>query len=270
MISDSTHKHNFHTHTYRCKHAAGDVGDYCKVAVELGMETLGFSDHSGLPDNRWPGSRMPYDDVPHYTAAIEQGQRDFPQLTVLKGMECEYIEEFHSYYEDELLGERGFDYLVGASHVVPIDGQWTGAYEADWDGHSLRAYADYTVNMMETRLFNFIAHPDLFGNCYRTWDADAQACSRDMLVAAKELGVGMELNALGFRKQAMQKPDSPFPLYPWMPFWELAADIGAPMIVNSDAHTPGDLQACAGRAHMVRVDLGLQQMDLSTLTRRAA
>ena len=52
MIEDSQHIHNFHTHTYRCKHAAGDVADYCKAAVGFGMKTLGFSDHSALPDDR--------------------------------------------------------------------------------------------------------------------------------------------------------------------------------------------------------------------------
>ena len=52
-MEDRDHKHNFHTHTFRCKHAKGDVDDYCRRALELGMETLGFSDHTALPDDRW-------------------------------------------------------------------------------------------------------------------------------------------------------------------------------------------------------------------------
>ena len=186
-------------------------------------------------------------------------------LRVLKGMECEYVPEFRAFYEDELLGEKAFDYLVGASHFFLTDDEWVGTYGGTKDAASLRAYADYTISMMETKLFDFIAHPDLFGNCYETWDENTTACSRDILVASKELDVAMEINALGLRKQAAKTPDNPFPLYPWMPFWEIAADCDAPVIVNSDAHRPEDLQGRTGQAHGIRIDLGLREMDIDRL-----
>ena len=50
-------KRNYHTHTYRCQHARGDCVDYARVASELGMEVLGFSDHTPLPDGRWSLSK---------------------------------------------------------------------------------------------------------------------------------------------------------------------------------------------------------------------
>jgi histidinol-phosphatase (PHP family) len=273
LIADNAHAHNFHTHTYRCKHAEGDVADYCVKAIELGMETLGFSDHSALPDDRWLAARMPYEQLDEYIDAIDLARRTFTELTVLKGMECEYVPQFRAFYEDELLGERQFDYLAGASHYF-LDGtlpngrnNWQGTYTRACDAPSLRAYADYTIDMMSTGLFAFIAHPDLFGVGYHTWDADAMACSTDILEAARSLDVAMEINALGFRKQANQAQDDPAPLYPWLPFWELAAEIGAPVIVNSDAHRPEDLQGLAGKAHTLRAELGLGEMDLTRLQR---
>lgn len=216
---DENHKHNFHTHTFRCKHAQGDVADYCETAVALGMETLGFSDHSALPDDRWPQARMPYADLRGYTDAIDAARDHYPQLLVLKGMECEYIPKFHAYYAEELLGERQFDYLVGASHFfTDEDGKWTGTYGGTRDAKSLADYARYTVEMIATGLFDFIAHPDLFGNCYEHWDANTAACSRDIIAAAAEYGVGLEINALGLRKIAHKKANNPYPLYPWIPF----------------------------------------------------
>ena len=59
-MQDSDFQHNFHTHTFRCKHAKGDVADYCEMAISRGMKTLGISDHSALPDDRWLGGRMNY------------------------------------------------------------------------------------------------------------------------------------------------------------------------------------------------------------------
>jgi histidinol-phosphatase (PHP family) len=67
------------------------------------------------------------------------------------------------------------------------------------------------------------------------------------------------------RKQAAQAQDDPAPLYPWLPFWQLAAELDAPMIVNSDAHRPEDLQGLAGKAHSLKIELGLREMDLSVL-----
>ncbi len=268
-MSDRAHKHNFHTHTFRCKHAEGDVADYCAFAVENGMETLGFSDHTALPDDRWQQVRMGYDELDGYIDAIDRARIDFPDLVILKGMECEYVPRLDSYYAEELLGERGFDYLVGASHFfLDSNDEWQGSYGGTRDAKSLREYTDYTIRMMETGYFDFIAHPDLFGNCYAQWDDDVAACSRDLLTAAHELDIGMEINALGLRKQAYKKAGNPYPLYPWIPFWEIAAEVDAPVIVNSDAHRPKDLQARTADAYAIRDDLGLKNMDIASIGRR--
>ena len=66
--------------------------------------------------------------------------------------------------------------------------------------------------------------------------------TRESSRAATACGVGLEINALGLRKIAA-RPDSPFPMYPWQPFWEMAAEHDVSVIVNSDAHRPDDLQA---------------------------
>jgi histidinol phosphatase-like PHP family hydrolase len=47
-----------------------------------------------------------------YEEAIEFARKECSELAILKGMECEYVEEFHSYLQDDLLGERGFNYLI--------------------------------------------------------------------------------------------------------------------------------------------------------------
>ncbi|MBQ62237.1 MAG: histidinol phosphatase [Gammaproteobacteria bacterium] len=272
--------HNFHTHTYRCKHAEGDVEDYCRVAVEQGMSTLGFTDHTALPDDRWVSLRMYYAELPEYSRAIDQARIDFPSLRLLKGMECEYIPEFHSFYQDELLGEFQFDYLIGGAHFFPDPGvdegasedvdRWLNTYGGTNTSTMLRAYSDYVIDMMRTGLFDFIAHPDLFGNCYLEWDSDTTACSRDILSAAEELNVGLEINALGLRKIAYKKADNPYPMYPWRPFWEEATDFDVEVIINSDAHRPVDVQARMTEAFEIQQDLDLSLMTPESIGNRNA
>ncbi|MDA0789232.1 MAG: histidinol-phosphatase [Proteobacteria bacterium] len=265
-MQDHEYQHNFHTHTFRCKHAKGDVADYCEMAVARGMKTLGISDHSAMPDDRWLQARMNYIDLPEYTGAIDRAREEYPSLRVVKGMECEYVPEHRNWYEDELLGEYQFDYLIGAAHFFLDDEEkWVGTYGGTNSASALVQFANYNAAMMATGLFDFIAHPDLFGNCYEHWDANTEACSRDIIAAAAEYGVGLEVNALGIRKQAAKRPDNPYPLYPWRPFWEIAADYPVQVIVNADAHRPADLQGKAGEAFSIVTDLGLTHMDVDQL-----
>lgn len=234
---------NLHTHTYRCKHATGAVADYCRAAIERGLTVLGITDHTPLPDNRWLDVRMDFDQLQAYNDEIDAARAAYPELVLLKGMECEYADQYAAYYRDTLLGELGFDFLIGGAHYFPCRGAWTGVYGGTTDAATLRAYADYVIASMDCGLFAFLAHPDLFGNAYLRWDADAVACSRDILQAAEALGMPLEINGYGLRKPTIDTPDGPRRKYPWTPFWEIAAEYDVPVIVNSDAHRPEDIVA---------------------------
>jgi len=45
----------------------------------------------------------------------------------------------------------------------------------------------------------------------------------------------------------------------------LAAECDAPVIVNSDAHRPEDLQARTGEGHAIRTRLGLKEMAIGNI-----
>ena len=256
---------NYHTHTYRCKHATQDVTAYCQSAIENGLHVLGISDHTALPDNRWPHIRMDIDELPDYCAAIETAQEKFSDLVILKGAECEYMPAYHSFFKDSLLGELEFDYLIGAAHFFPVDGEWVGSYGGVTSRKELQAYASYFIESMQTGLFAFMAHPDLFGNSYHRWDQDAIAISRDMFVAAAELGIPLEINGYGLRKPMIDTHDGQRRMYPWIPFWELACEYDVQFIVNSDAHSPDDIIGNMAEATAIGERLGLTPANLSFL-----
>jgi len=256
---------NYHTHTWRCHHATGDVADYCEAARAAGMRVLGMSDHTPLPDGRWSGVRMPLEQLDDYLEDIERARAEFPELVILKALECEYIPEFESFYREELLGRRGLDYLVGGAHAFPLGGEWRNMYGQMTSPEALRAYADYLIEGMESGLFAFIAHPDLFGHDYLTWDADAEACSRDILAAAADLAVPLEINGYGMRKRLVEAPDGPRLAYPWEPFWRLAAEYDIRVLGNSDAHRPEDVAANIADGIALAERLGLALADMSHL-----
>ncbi len=258
-------KKNYHTHTYRCKHATQDVMSYCQSAVDQGLQVLGISDHTALPDNRWPHIRMNINELPDYCASIDTARTHFSDLLILKGAECEYAPEYDAFFRDTLLGELKFDYLIGAAHFFPMDGEWVGSYGGVTTKRGLQCYAKYLIESMETGLFAFMAHPDLFGNSYHQWDNDAIEASRDIFVAAAELKIPLEINGYGLRKPMIETAEGQRRMYPWINFWELAAEYDVQFIVNSDAHCPEDIIANMEEAAAIGHGLGMTIADLSYL-----
>lgn len=260
-----TPRKNYHTHTYRCKHATQDVMSYCQSALDNGLQVLGISDHTALPDNRWPHIRMDIEELPGYCAAVDEAQKSYPDLIILKGAECEYAPEYDAFFRDTLLGELKFDYLIGAAHFFPMDGEWIGSYGGVNSKRELQAYAKYFIESMETGLFAFMAHPDLFGNSYHSWDNDAIDASRDIFTAAAELKIPLEINGYGLRKPKIDTVEGQRRMYPWIQFWELAAEYEIEFIVNSDAHSPEDIIGNMEEAAAIGERLGLAAADLSYL-----
>jgi len=176
---------NYHSHTYRCKHASGEVVEFVKAASKAGLKIFGVSDHCPFPDDRWLNIRMPYEELNDYIEAVLAAKSSVPEVRVLLGMECEYVKEYKNYLEDELLGKRQFEYLIGAAHYTPHKGEWLNSFTDLGCTSHLKAYTEYLCHMMESQLFTFIAHPDIFGSSYLDWNADLNSCSLDILRTAE-------------------------------------------------------------------------------------
>ena len=232
---------NYHTHTSRCHHASGNVLDYTIAAIEKGFTELGFSDHCPNPDNRWLEVRMHMNELSEYVDEIDRAAEKYKQIRILKGAECEYVKEYLNFYRDELLGRYNFDYLIGGAHYFPISGEWISCHHADHSKKNLIAYTDYIISSINSKIFKFIAHPDLFANFYHKWDIEAISCSKAILEAAVDANAILEINGLGYRKPKIETPGGFRKPYPIEEFWELASNYIKSIVINSDAHRPEDL-----------------------------
>jgi histidinol-phosphatase (PHP family) len=251
---------NWHTHTFRCKHATGDASDYVRQAERVGVQTLGFTDHMPTPDSRWRSVRMDADELAGYREAVALAGRLNPDLRIFCGLECEYLPEWHAYFTEELLGRQGIEYLILGAHGFPVSGEWASTFSRQRanDPRLLHAYADYVIGSLATGLFRLLAHPDVFGFFHDCWDADTEVVARDIAQAARDAQVPLEINAYGFRKPPMQTPRGPRPAYPWAPFWDVAADAGAVAVINSDAHAPTDLSGAVDQAFALARRAGIR------------
>jgi histidinol-phosphatase (PHP family) len=232
---------NYHTHTNRCKHATGDLKAYVEQASLLGAKELGMSDHVPFPDNRWLGVRMAYEEKTAYYADLKEAQSLFPNIHLLQGFECEYLPMWHNYYKEELKEQDGCDYLILAGHIMFGSAPWNLEGRVLSPLENLKGYTDYLTQAMATGLFDFVAHPDVFGEYYSVWDEEAKACARAILEAAVTYRMPLEINGYGFRKPPIDTPEGSRLRYPLNKFWELAQDYQVEVLINSDAHKPVDV-----------------------------
>ena len=255
---------NWHTHTARCKHATGTVADYCAAAVAHGLTDLGISDHTPFADGRWLSVRMAISELPDYRAEIDAARPCFPALRLWAGLECEFRAELGAFYREVLLQDFRMDYLVGAVHWFPFQGAWTSLEEPGVknDSKALAAYVTHIIDCMRSHLFLFMAHPDAFGGFYQTWNTETEAASRDILDAARDLDVPLEINAYGLRKPRIDTPQGTRWRYPWAPFWQLAGERNVPVVVNSDAHRPEDIAGEVDTALAWADRFGVRRVDL--------
>lgn len=251
---------NYHTHTYRCDHATGDIPDYVEEARAAGLTELGFSDHVPQPDGRWAYGRMDLGELPGYIAAVRTARAGeagrAKGLSIRLGLECEWAPDLAAYYRDELLGRYGIEYLVAGIHVYCLDGRYGDSFAIS-KPKALAAYARQVEGAVASGLFAYLAHPDVFCNGYLPWDADAEACARDIIEACAAAQLPMEINGNGMRKPLVRAPEGRRWAYPHRSFWELAADYPVQAILGSDAHEPENVAGGLAEGQALAAELGI-------------
>ena len=233
--------YSYHNHTFRCGHAKEcDDEEYVINAVKYGIKEYGFTDHIFLPGIVHPYMRGTYEMLDGYINSVLNLKDKYKdKLNIRLGFEAEYMSEFVDYYK-ELLTSKKIEYLILAQHTTydkngkPL---WYVAYEDI--KYALKKYTEDIIEGMNTGLFKFVAHPDLFVLFYPSWDNLVIECSNKIISAAIKNNLPLEINLCKFRALANNeirlKSDV---YYPALNFWKLVAKTKAKVIIGVDAHFP--------------------------------
>ena len=84
---------NYHTHTFRCHHAAGTEKEYVEEALKNGLTLLGFSDHSPyiFPGDYYSKFRMFPEQTADYYRTLGLLREEYQgRLDIRIGFEMEY------------------------------------------------------------------------------------------------------------------------------------------------------------------------------------
>ena len=223
---------NYHTHTWRCKHASGSERAYVEQAIQGGLKVLGFSDHTPYPFP--PGmdthTRMELDQMEDYVHTVLELRREYrSDIEIRLGLEAEYFPEYFPALL-EFLAPYPVEYLLLGQHSLDVAPEMAFVGRPsppEAEEGLLKRYVNLCIQAMETGRFACVAHPDVF-RCARKGMAWRVQMHR-LCSAMKRLGIPGEINFLGIRERRH---------YPAAAFWEIAGEYHLPVLFGTDAHQP--------------------------------
>lgn len=256
---------DYHTHHARCGHAVGELEEYVKRGIELGLSQLGLSDHMPLlhvdPAAYYPEMAMPLDELPRYVEeAFQLKEKYRGQIDLRVGLEGDYIEGWERQIE-EIVKAYPWDYVIGSVHFL---GEWDVSdfrQVHNWEGQNVFAvyqrYYDAVAKAARTGFYDIMGHLDVIKRFGHRPGAALEAETVDLelhtLTAVKEAGVAMELNASGLSKPVAE-------MFPSRRILSAAVEMGIPLTVGSDAHDPLKLGEHLDQARALLHELGVREL----------
>lgn len=262
---------NYHTHCLYCD-GKDSIAAFAERASEKGFQQLGFSSHAPLPMDT--DFAIKESELPNYIQEIGEAQEKYPELQILKALECDYITEishpFRSFKE-----QFNLDYIIGGVHlVIPensrelwfIDGSLQEKYDQGMEqlfGNNVKKaitrFWEQTFEMIETEEFEIIAHLDKIKmhnkNRYFTEDEPWYLRLVDHAIALiKKREIIIEVNTRGIYKGRC--PD----FYPSDYIIYHASQQNIPFVISSDAHKVSELGLFHAEAERRMRELGVKHI----------
>lgn len=230
-------KTNFHTHTTRCHHASGSDEEYVKAAIGAGYQVLGFADHSPWKFSTDYVSHMrmtagaEFQDYLKSIRGLRGKYRD--QIDIRLGLECEYFPPYMDWLKKQIKKEK-LDYIILGCHFEYSEEKRYYFGHRVIDAESMDRYVKSCLDGMNTGLYAYLAHPDLFMRAYPQWDKICEGAAIRLCREMKKMGYALEYNLCG----ALENKRTGQECYPHRNFWQIAAAEGCDVIIGTDAHSP--------------------------------
>ncbi len=236
---------DYHMHTPLCRHAVGEPTEYAARARALGLEEIGFSDHSPMRRDDFDDWRMRLDQLADYVERVERARREHPGLRIRLALEVDYLPGGEDWIRD-LAARHPWDYLIGSVHY--LDHGWDidnpkklDQWRARDAGEVWSAYCERLAQAAASGLFDILGHADLAKKFAIYPERDPAPLFEPVWAAARRRGVAIELNTAGLRKDCRE-------IYPAPALLSAARAAGVPITFGSDAHAPDEVGADFDRA----------------------
>ena len=229
---------NYHTHTFRCGHAANvDERVYVERAIQNGLTDFGFSEHAPMPfTDKTPAANLPpllnmrmkLHETEGYVNTLLSLRKEYKNdINIHIGFEVEYFDScFDAFMEH--ISPFPIDYLILGQHFGAPESESVAHYASKFGSDGmLNQYVNDVIKGIETNKISYVAHPDM--PCYVGKIEVYESEMTRLIRCANEHNVPLEMNLYGLQQIRN---------YPNITFWQLANDIGCDVVIGLDAHKP--------------------------------
>ncbi len=260
---------DYHTHHVRCGHAKGELEEYVKKGIDIGLDQLGLSDHMPLlhvdPALYYPGMAMLMEELPKYVEeCFELKEKYKNQIDLKVGLEGDYIEGYEAQIE-AIIQAYSWDYVIGSVHFL---GEWdiTDYRQTDgWKDRSINQvyeqYYEAVQKAARTGFYDFLGHIDVIKRFGYKPEVERTDLEMETLKVIKAADVAIELNASGLRMPCEE-------MFPSRRMLEAALELGIPVTIGSDAHDPEKLSQYLDEARALLKAIGFTEFATFDKRRR--
>lgn len=237
---------DLHIHIERGEYNRQWIEKFINRAVEMNIDEINLVEHSirikefhptfeqaknyNLYQQRWfEGKKSQAHSIDEYLKLIEDIKNTNYPVKVNFGLEVCWFEQHFNLLSD-LLSDNLFDYVLGSVHWID---NWTfNQRKYQWLGKNInniyKRYYELNESLIESRLFDIVAHPDLI-RCHSLYpDYDLTETYKSLCNKAKTYNVMLEMNtskSLGINSE----------------FLNVAKECSVVFATCSDAHRPEDV-----------------------------
>lgn len=246
---------HIHPHGESGRYELERVRQYCAVAIQRGIDEIGFSEHvfrfvefRDVVGDWWNDTDDPKtlrdhceryffehatQSIGDYLELIQRGKE--AGLPLRAGLELDYYPGRMTEVA-EFLAALDLDFVLGSVHWIGAWGFDNEEVAGEWKRRDVdtvyAAYFELLSELAGSGVAQVLAHPDLvkkFGRRPDRFDLAEAYCK--IVSSCKEAGVGLEVSSAGWRVPAREQ-------YPARRFLEVALDGGVQLTTSSDAHVP--------------------------------
>ena len=247
--------------------------EYITEAITKGFHILGFTEHSPLPfENSFSFRKENKDE---YIALMQNLKQKYnSQIAVFSGMEMDYIPGMSENF-GKTKAEYKLDYLIGSVHLVRpennselwfTDGPNYETYDKGLNelfaGDIKKAVTRYyhqLNEMIENQHIDIIGHfdkikmhnRDRFFTEDESWYVSLVSETLDLL---QDRDIIVEVNTRGIYKQRSETT------YPGLDILKQIKSLRIPVMVNSDAHKPHELDLAFEQAYSLLKEAGIEEV----------
>lgn len=244
---------DFHTHSTFSTDGTDKLVEMANSAVEKGLKTICFTEHN---DFDYPGGEFLLDTDAYKNELFRVREQLSGKIEVLFGVELGLMKHLGERLREYLDG-RGFDFVIGSSHLIDGKDPYFPEYFAELGQRNgvLRYFESIVENIGAFSDFDVYGHLD-YAVRYSPEKSynpvDYREIIDEILRKIVSLGKGIEINSAGLRKGLSHANPHPFIL---KRFRELGGEI---ITVGSDAHNAADIAADFDLAESFLKDAGFE------------